>query len=75
MAVTAEAIASRLKLQLITGVDPEGKPIKRSRSYSGIKPAAVHQDVFDIGSALVSLQKHQLDAVRRLDEVELLEGI
>ncbi|NLC51365.1 MAG: DUF1659 domain-containing protein [Firmicutes bacterium] len=73
MAINAETISSRLQLRLITGFDGEGRPIRRSRSYSGVKPEAGNEDVYDVGSALADLQKNQLDAIRRIDEVELTE--
>lgn len=73
MAVTATPLGSRLQLQLIIGTMPEGKPILRTRSYSNIKPDADNEALFQTGQELTSLQQHQLEIIRRVDEMELEE--
>lgn len=73
MAVTATPLGSRLQLQLIIGTTPEGKPILRTRSYSNIKPDADNEALFQTGQELTSLQQHQLEIIRRVDEMELEE--
>lgn len=73
MAVIVTPLTSRLQLQLITGSTPEGKPIFRTRSYSNIKTDAENEDLFLTGQELADLQQHQLDTIKRLDEMELEE--
>lgn len=73
MAVTVNPLASRLQLQLMTGSTPEGKPILRTRSFSNIKTDADNEDLLQTGQELAGLQQHQLEAIKRVDEVELLE--
>lgn len=71
MAVSAIPLISRLQLRLRVGYDGGGNPILRTRSYSNIKPAASHEDLFNTGQALAGLQEHALEIIRRVDEVEL----
>lgn len=73
MAVTVTPLVSRLQLQLITGSTPEGKPILRTRSFSNIKTGADNEALFLTGQELAGLQQHQLDTIKRLDEMELEE--
>ncbi|MGI6614471.1 MAG: DUF1659 domain-containing protein [Dethiobacteria bacterium] len=73
MAVTVNPLSSRLQLQLMTGSTPEGKPILRTRSFSNIKTDADNEDLLLTGQELAGLQQHQLEAIKRVDEVELLE--
>lgn len=73
MAITATPLGSRLQLQLIIGSTPDGKPILRTRSYTNIKSAAGHEELFQTGQELASLQEHQLEIIRRVDEMELEE--
>lgn len=73
MAVTATPLLSRLQLQLVVGSTPEGKPILRTRSYSNIKPEADNEALYQTGRELAGLQQHQLDIIRRVDEIDLEE--
>ncbi len=73
MAVTAIPVSSRLQLRLNTGLDENLNPIYRNRSYSRIKATADNEDLFELAEEMAYLQIHDLEAVRRLDEVELVE--
>ena len=73
MAVISNPLGSRLQLRVITGQDDKGNPIYRTRSYSNVKPAASDDDLYSVGNALVDLQKHELDFIRRIDESILIE--
>ncbi len=73
MAVNINPIATRLQLRLNTGLDENFNPIYRTRSFSGVKPAAGNEDLFALAQELESLQVHTLNSVRRMDEVELEE--
>ncbi len=64
-------ISARLQLRLNTGLDENMNPVFRTRSYSNVKPGAGNTDLFELAQELGSLQVHTLDAVRRVDEVEL----
>ncbi len=73
MAVTVIPVSSRLQLRLNTGLDENLNPIYRNRSFSRVKPSADNEDLFELAEELGNLQIHSLEAVRRLDEVELVE--
>jgi len=73
MAVTTIPVSARLQLRLYTGLDDNLNPVYRTRSYSNVKPSADNEDLFELAGELGSLQVHTLEAVRRVDEVELEE--
>ena len=73
MPVTATHLITRLQLRLKVGLDGSGNPIFRTRSYSNVKPSANNQALFDTGDELASLQDHDLEVIRRVDELELEE--
>ncbi len=73
MAVNAVPISARLQLRLNTGLDEDLNPIYRTRSYSNVKPGADNEDLFELAHEIGGLQVHTLEAVRRVDEVELEE--
>lgn len=67
-------IGTRLTLRLNTGVDEYMNPIYRNRSFHNLKPTADNVDVLALAQEFASLQTHTLDAIRRVDEVELEEA-
>lgn len=71
MSVTVIPLNARLQLRLNTGLDENMNPVFRTRSYSNVKPATSNDDLHELGQELGSLQVHTIDAVRRVDEVEL----
>ncbi len=73
MAVNAIPISARLQLRLNTGLDENLNPVYRTRSFSRVKPGATNVDLFELAEEIGYLQVHTLEAVRRLDEVELEE--
>ena len=73
MAVNVIPVSARLQLKLNTGVDENFNPVYRTRSFSNVKPSADNVDLFELAQELGELQVHNLEAVRRLDEVELEE--
>lgn len=74
MAVQAMPVDSRLQLRLIVGQDAQGNPIYRTSSYSNVKPTASDDDVHAVGNALVGLQIHSLDELRRINNYVLIEA-
>jgi len=73
MAVNAIPLGTRLTLRLNTGLDENFNPVFRNRSWHNVKSTADHEDLFELGEELASLQVHTLDAIRRVDENELEE--
>lgn len=60
-AVNAMPIEKIVSIKFDLGLDQETQKTKtKTKSYSSIKYTAIHQDVFDVANALVSLQTHDL---------------
>ena len=74
MPVDVIPVGSRLQLRLQTGYDENGDPILRTRSFSRIKPDADNDDLFDVAQEFIGLQQNEVQAVRRVDEVEMEEA-
>ena len=75
MAVNAIPVSARLQLRLNTGLDENLNPVYRTRSYSNVKPSSANLDLFELAQEIGLLQVHTLEAVLRLDEVELEEVV
>ena len=74
MAVIVVPRDSSLQLRLVTGTNPlTGAPIIESKSFTKVKAAALDQDVYDVATALVGLQKYPVDEIRAQKESQLTE--
>lgn len=73
MAVIQDKQVGTLKLYLDKGLDPNSKPIKGTKSFAMLKPAATNQNVYDVAMALANLQKHEVYDIKRLDRTALSE--
>ncbi len=73
MTIIVNPLACRLQLRLNTGLDEDLNPIYRTRSFSNVKPGTDNQELFELANEIEGLQVHALNAVRRVDEVELEE--
>jgi hypothetical protein len=72
MAVVLEPNYSRCQVRLLEGVDDQGNPVLRSRTYGRILPTVSHEDVFEVFMALMSLQNLEVYAIRRLEDGDLI---
>ncbi|MCX7781209.1 MAG: DUF1659 domain-containing protein [Negativicutes bacterium] len=72
MAVVKVPKASRLVIKVQTGISATGSPVYRMRTFRNVKPGAAEADVFAIGEALASLQRHPVSSVSRVDESDLI---
>jgi len=63
---------STCRVRLQTGTDAQGNPVFASRSYSRIKPDVLDQDIYDVITAVLNLQQHQVVTINRQDNSELL---
>ena len=61
----------RMRLQVITGLDPEGNEILRSRTVSNLKFEAQDANITIVASALGSLIATPIKQVTRIEEVQL----
>ena len=73
MAVIQDKQVGTLKLYLDKGLDVNSKPIKGTKSFAMLKPAATNQDAYDVAMALANLQKHEVYDLKRLDRTILSE--
>ena len=65
---------SRLQLSLVTGINPEtGKPIVKKTYFNNVKHDAEEQDVYDVATQLISLQKDSLDSIDLSKNMQLTE--
>ncbi|NBG89340.1 DUF1659 domain-containing protein [Isachenkonia alkalipeptolytica] len=61
----------RMRLQVVTGMDPDGNEILRSRTISNLKLEAQDQNIDIVASALGSLIATPIKKVIRIEEVVL----
>lgn len=73
MAVIQDKQVGTLKLYLNKGLDVNSKPIKGTKSFAMLKPAATNQNAYDVAMALANLQKHEVYDIKRLDRTVLSE--
>lgn len=73
MAVVSTALESKVQLAVQTGVDSQGEPILKNRSYSRIKADAPDENVYQFANLIAGLQKHPLYGVERINQIKLEE--
>ena len=64
-------ISSRLTLRLNMGTDTLGRPIVRSRSWSGIDPAATADDVVAVAGAIGSVLPYTVNEIQKVETDEV----
>ncbi|HBY57031.1 MAG TPA: hypothetical protein DEG96_04130 [Candidatus Atribacteria bacterium] len=65
---------SSLQLRLVAGTNPTtGAPIIQAKTFNKIKSSAIDQDIYDVATALVGLQKYPVDEIRLEKESQLTE--
>ena len=65
---------SSLQFRLVVGVNPvSGAPIVNSKTFNKVKSSVIDQDVYDVATALVGLQKYPTDEIRLERESQLTE--
>ncbi len=73
MAVTRHEGSSVLKLEVLTGTNPNGSGIHSTRTISDINPELADADLYDLGKKIADLQVHPLECIKRSDTTELIE--
>ena len=63
---------SRLRVSVQTGLEPDGTPVLRHRTYNRMNDVLTDAGVLTIGNALGSLQKHPVVYIHRIDEARVL---
>ncbi len=72
MAVSLIPGYTRCQVRLQNGVDGQGDPVYVNRTFSRIRAAATHEDIYDSIQALLELQSMTVVSLRRLDDGELI---
>ncbi len=72
MALVAIKENTRLKLELLVGMDGD-KAIIKSKTYSRVKPSTLDEDLYEVGQSIGSLQILPIYKVKRLEEIELVD--
>lgn len=70
----AQAIKKDSKLQMVfeTGLNGQGKPVLKSKTYSNIKQSATADQLFSVGQAIAGLSKYPLTEINRNDSYFIL---
>ncbi|WP_042462173.1 DUF1659 domain-containing protein [Neobacillus dielmonensis] len=63
---------TKLRLVFQTGMDDEGKPIIRSKTFSNVTKAATADQLYQAANALAGLTIDQLNKVERNDSSEII---
>lgn len=72
MALIAVKENTRLKLELLTGMDGD-KPLTKSKTYSRVKPNILDEDLYEVDQAIAELQVLPIHKIKRLEEIDLVE--
>lgn len=73
MAIIQMPGASRLVLTLDDGVDNEGNPRTKTKSFNNVKPDASDEALFNVANSLAPLQTRTLISIDRHDQAELID--
>lgn len=74
MAVTRVPDTARLVLRVQDGVNTQGKPVLKNRTFRNLKATATDDAVMAVGKALAGLQNNTLNAIVRYGEDVLHEA-
>jgi hypothetical protein len=72
MAVVKMPQTSRIGITVANGVSANGANLFKTLRFSNVKPAALDQDLYDVGFSLAGLQGQSLDEIMRTDEANLI---
>lgn len=73
MAIIQMPDASRLVLTLDDGVDDEGNPRTKTKSFNNVKPGATDEALFNVADSLAQLQTRDLVSIDRQDRAQLVD--
>ncbi|WP_462410410.1 DUF1659 domain-containing protein [Neobacillus sp. Marseille-QA0830] len=70
----AQGLLETTKLRLVfqTGMDDEGKPIVRSKTFSNVTKAATVDQLYQAANAISVLCNDQLNKIERNDSSEII---
>lgn len=65
---------SQLRIEYNHGVDLEGNPIYKAKTYNNLKTTATPDDIQAVSLAIAGLQQHTLVSVQRNSNYEIVAG-
>ena len=70
----AETLLAESKLRLVfqTGINNDGKPILRAKTFGNIYKGVTADQLYKVTQAVVSLSEDQLSGAQRVDSSDLL---
>ncbi|MDQ1000570.1 hypothetical protein QFZ28_000970 [Neobacillus niacini] len=68
----AVVTASKLRLVFQVGMDDEGKPILKAKTFNNIQKSATPDQLFQAAQALIGLSNDTLSNIERLENADLL---
>lgn len=74
MAVTSKQDSCKLMLSVVTGQTESGADKHATRSIANVNPALTADDAYDVAVAIGALQTHVVDAIKRQDVVDYVQG-
>ena len=64
--------SSQLRIEYNLGMDFDGKPIYKEKSYNNLKTTATPDDILNVSLAMAGLQQHELVVVRRTSNFDIV---
>ncbi|OHX45835.1 DUF1659 domain-containing protein [Cytobacillus oceanisediminis] len=65
-------IDSKLRLVFETGLNGQGKPVYKSKTYNSVKQSATADQLFTVGQAIAGLSSYPLTELNRNDNFDIL---
>jgi hypothetical protein len=69
---TAVIATSRLRLVFQVGMDDDGKPLLKAKTFSNIQKSATADQLFQAAQAIIGLSADTLSNIERVDNSDLL---
>ncbi len=74
MAVNKVPQTSKMVITIENGVNANGKPVQRQRSYKNVKVSAADADVYAVAQAIANLQTRAVISISRQDDGNLVNA-
>lgn len=74
MAVTSKQDSCKLMLSVVTGQTESGADKHATRSITNFNPALTADDAYHVAVSIGALQTHAVDAIKRQDVVDYVQG-
>jgi hypothetical protein len=73
MAIIANQADSKFKLVLDAGLDEDNNEVIKSKTFTNVKTTATNDNIFEVATALASLQSYTLTNIKKYEEFDLVE--